>query len=143
MGFFLAINYRAPSREMLFLSSGWGGVRDVRGPYLIESPGVIAIAPWALACVEASELRLVFGLSNRSPVDAVTFRVSGLFGSSTHIIQKNADVDVHISNILAVPESDEYRLSVDLTFGLSKDVDPLICLDLLSLDHLSINRGRP
>ena len=52
--FALEVDYRAPSREDLFLASGWG-VRDVGGPYINSSSATIIIPNWSSlqsACVE-------------------------------------------------------------------------------------------
>jgi|SRR5271166_829664 len=51
--FALEVDYRASSREHLFLASGWG-IRDVGGPYVMSSSAMIIIPNWGLSNQYAS-----------------------------------------------------------------------------------------
>ena len=71
--------YKAPSRELLFLGTGWGG-RDIRGPYLSEMGAEIIIGNWALSQRIPSRVELTLSVSNRCEVDALFVRATGVFG---------------------------------------------------------------
>jgi hypothetical protein len=43
-------------------------------------------------------VHLRFGLSNRCPVDAQIFNISGRFGSVSHIIRRSSDVAVMLDD---------------------------------------------
>jgi hypothetical protein len=143
MGFLLDINYidrdgKSSTYESLFLGKGWG-IRDVRGPYLTQPRGTLAIAPWALSRRVGSEVHLRFGLSNRCPVDALIFGISGRFGASSQIIQRNSEADVVLADVTAASELDVYQIDVALHEPAPENV--LKFMDILSIDRISIRRS--
>ena len=79
--------YKAPSRELLFLGTGWGG-RDIRGPYLSETGAEIIIGNWALSQRIPSRVELTLTVSNRCEVDALFVRATGVFGSTQTLVKK-------------------------------------------------------
>ena len=143
MGFLLDIDYRSSGYknsgyETLFLGEGWGGVRDVRGPYMTRPRAVIAISAWALSASISSQLHLHFGLSNRCPVDALIFNIAGRFGPSSHIIRRSSETDIILENITKEPEFGDYQIDVTL-----HDPEPshmLKFMDILSIDQILIRR---
>jgi hypothetical protein len=76
-------------------------------------------------------------LSNRSPVDAMIFNLSGRFGKEAHIIRRNSNVGIRIDNISAETCFRDYVIEIVLC-------DPAaFCdasTDILSIDRLSIRR---
>jgi hypothetical protein len=143
MSFLLDIDYsnsgfRSARHEYLFLGNGWG-VRDTRGPYMTEPRATLAIAPWALSRRMGSQVHLHFGLSNRCPVDALIFGLSGRFGASSHIIQRNSKTDVVLDDIANEHELDEYRIDVALDDPAPENM--LKFMDILSIDRILIRRG--
>jgi hypothetical protein len=145
MGFLLDIDYKSSGftksgHENLFLDEGWGGVRDVRGPYMVRPRAAIVIPVWAFSRAVNSRLYLQFGLSNRCPVDALIFNLSGRFGSSSHIIRRSSEADVNFEEIPPRDSFNDYRIDVRL-----HDPDPsnaLKFMDILSIDRLMICRGK-
>jgi hypothetical protein len=141
MGFLLDIDYtcrvgKIDAWENLFLRRGWG-VRDVRGPYMTQA--VLAISSWALSARVGSQVHLRFGLSNRCPVDALIFNISGRFGSVSRIIQRSSDVDVMLDGIRIEPGSEEYLIDVELHNPEPANV--LQFMDILAINRIAIQRS--
>jgi len=63
--FVLKTDYRAPSREQLFLGTGWEPTRDVRGAFISAPKAELLIENWALSRNFASEL--TFDIRNVEP----------------------------------------------------------------------------
>jgi hypothetical protein len=143
MGFLLDIDYRSSSYkdsgyETLFLGEGWGGVRDVRGPYMTRPRAVIAISAWALSARISSQLHLHFGLSNRCPVDALIFNIAGRFGASSHIIRRSSEADIILEDI--IKENDSCNYQIDVTLYNPETSHMLKFIDILSIDQILIRR---
>jgi hypothetical protein len=141
MAFLLEIEYASGSAERLFLARGWGGVRDVRGPYVANSPAMIELAPWALSLTNVSQADLVFGLSNRSPVDALMFKVSGLFGDVSCMIKRNMTTAVTIPDIILPETGVHYSIAVVVDVPVSFTGVGIKFFDILSIDRLRISRN--
>lgn len=144
MGFLLEIdytskNYNTSSYENLFLSEGWGRLRDVRGPYMTRPRAAIEIPKYALSNKIKSHLQLQFGLSNRSPVEAMIFNLIGNFGTTSHIVQRNSDINVNIDNIFLNENLENYSLEITLYTPLPSQIFEF--MDILSINRLSIRRG--
>jgi hypothetical protein len=141
MGFLLDIDYTCrpgniEAWETLFLGGGWG-VRDVRGPYMTEPRAVLAISSWALSARVGSQVHLRFGLSNRCPLDALTFNLSGKFGSVSRMIRRSSDVYVMLDDIRIEPGSEEYLINV----VLHDPAKVLKFMDVLAIDRIAIQRS--
>jgi hypothetical protein len=100
MTFEVRIDYRAPSRERLFLGDGWG-VRDVRGPYLSAPEATFILHSWALSRTLPSKLTLTLSLSDRAEVNALFVIASGGFGTARCIVAKVQQSIMTISPLLA------------------------------------------
>jgi hypothetical protein len=99
----------------------------------------LAIAPWALSRRMGSEVHLRFGMSNRCPVDALIFGISGRFGALSQIIQRNSEADVVLRDVTTESELDDYRIDVALHDPVPENV--LKFMDILSIDRISISRN--
>jgi hypothetical protein len=114
-------------------------VRDVCGPYMTQPRAVLAISSWALSARVGSQVHLRFGLSNRCPVDALIFNLSGGFGSVSRIIHPSSDVDVMLDDIRIEPGCEEYLINVAL-----HDPEPanvLKFMDILAINRIAIQRS--
>jgi hypothetical protein len=132
----------APSAwETVFLHKGWG-IRDARGPYMTGSKATIRLPSWALSSRVASHLQIGFGLSNRSPVNALTFYVSGYFGNRSFLIQRNSDIDIIISEVSPRPDADDYDIDVTIADPAYPQPHSQGLMDLFAINKLSIRRGR-
>lgn len=143
MNFLLEINYANQldsiiEHENLFLGMGWGRARDVRGPYMTRSLAVIEISRWALSQRVNSYLHLQFGLSNRAPVDGMIFKLIGSFGASSHLVQRNSDVDVSLENIRVNHGAEIYPIKVILHEPQPSKIFEF--MDILAINRLSICR---
>jgi hypothetical protein len=143
MGFLLDIDYtcrsgKSAAWETLFLGDGWG-VRDVRGPYMTRPRAVLAISAWALSARAGSQVHLRFGLSNRCPVDALIFNLSGGFGSVSRIIRRSSDVDVMLNDIRIERGSEQYLINVALHNPEPANV--LKFMDILAINRIAIQRS--
>jgi hypothetical protein len=65
---------------------------------MTQPRAVLAISSRALSARVGSQVHLRFGLSNRCPVDAQIFNISGRFGSVSHIIRRSSDVAVMLDD---------------------------------------------
>jgi hypothetical protein len=138
MSFLLDIDYtsrhgQSTTFETLLLGEGWGGVRDVRGRYMTRPRAVVGIPSWVLSAGAGSQVRLCFGLSNRCPVDALIFSLSGEFGSISRIIQRSSDLDIILDDIRIGPDSEQYLIDVGLHNPAPENM-------LKFMDILAINR---
>jgi hypothetical protein len=129
--------YKAPSRELLFLGTGWG-VRDVRGPYLSEMGAEIIIGNWALSQRIPSRVELTLSVSNRCEVDALFVRATGLSGSAQTLVKKNEEAILILTGILADRLRDHAAIVLQSTFG----VNDRIAATPGSIDIVAINELR-
>ena len=95
----MRVDYKSPSRERLFLESGWG-LRDVRGVYLNANEGRICISPCALSPVKRSVVTLKFGMSKRAVPNAVSIQANGDFGVKSCFLERNKEAQLMIENIV-------------------------------------------
>ena len=65
--FYLENGLHAPSKEQLFLGSGWEPARDVRGAFISDGKTELLIGSWALLRKFASGLTLTLSLSTPLP----------------------------------------------------------------------------
>lgn len=83
MAFYMLVDYRAPSKERLFLEQGFGA-RDVKGPYILCQQAVLLVESWALSPVFETLIRLTLGLSSRAP-DSATVRMESQWGKGAGV----------------------------------------------------------
>ena len=132
----LSVNYEAPSRETLFLESGWG-IRDVRGPYLGVPEGLIRINRWALSSRVPSRICLQFEMSNRVILEATAIQAIGDFGRQTCYVSRNRTLDLVIENVLA---NEAYLIRIVHPAVIeSGRFDPGLS-DFIAINSLSISR---
>src|SRR4051794_36436342 len=107
MTFEIRVDYRAPSKEWLFLGAGWEPARDVRGVYITDPAAELVLDNRILSRERPSLLRLTFSMAERADVDAIMVRASGIFGSKQTIIQKvkQTAMEIHplFSNVFGHP----------------------------------------
>jgi hypothetical protein len=133
--------YRAPSRERLFLGRGWGGVRDVRGPYLSAAAGEIVIDNWALSPKLASTVKLILSVSNRCEVDALFVRATGAFGSAQTLVRKNDEAIFSLSEIFADPVGNATVIMLEPAFGPGSGIlETAGSFDIVAIDELRLTR---
>jgi hypothetical protein len=137
----LKVDYKAPSREQLFLGAGWEPARDVRGAFISGPAGELLIGNWALSVYYASQLTLAFSMTNRAAVDAMMVRASGAFGSSHVIVQKSLQARLVISPLFADPSRSYVRIILEPAFGPSGTIpESPATMDLIALDELEMER---
>jgi hypothetical protein len=139
--FEVSIDYRAPSRETLFLGDGWG-VRDVRGPYLSASEGEIIIYKWALSRLVPSVLTLTLSLSSRADVNALFVRASGKFGTTQCVVDKTQRSIITIPGLLITDGLTPTVIKLSSMFrpALQIAVSPGT-MDIVAIDELRLTRG--
>jgi hypothetical protein len=136
--FDLNVQYSSPSKEKLFLGSGWG-VRDVRGPYLAAEGGNIAIGCWALSPEVPSRIHLQFEMSNRSALEAAVLCASGTFGTKTCYIIRNKIGELMIENALSTIDED-YLIKITQPRTLHSARFDYSLSDLIAVNALRIWR---
>lgn len=142
MTFELRVNYRAPSKESLFLGTGWELARDAHGAYISEPAAEILIGNWALSRECPSTLKLILSMSRRSNVEGMLVRVSGSFGLAQIFVQKSKQ-----SSILAFPIFQDLvgnasAILLQPTFGPNKTIEATVgSMDLIALDELQLTRN--
>jgi hypothetical protein len=142
MTFELRVDYKAPSREQLFLGAGWEPARDVRGAFISGPAGELLIGNGALSRNYASQLTLAFSMATRAAVDAMMVRASGTFGSSHVIVQKSQQARLVISPLFADPNRSYVRIMLEPAFGPSGTIpESPGTMDLIALDELEIERN--
>jgi hypothetical protein len=132
--------YKAPSRERLFLGTGWGG-RDIRGPYLSETGAEIIIGNWALSPRIPSRIELTLDVSNRCEVDALFVRATGVFGSTQTLVTRNEETILTLSGILADPIRNHAVIVLQSTFGVNDRVAATPgSVDIVAINELRLTR---
>ena len=135
--FYLSAKYRAPSKERLFLDMSWG-IRDVSGPYLTKSEGLICIDNALLSKEFPSTMSLIFSISNRCPVASVLTRVSTQREVFSHHIERNGSNEFIIDSVYSSPQH-RYVISVCLPeVGSLPDIR--VFPEILSIDEITIER---
>lgn len=134
--FALEVDYRASSREDLFLASGWG-IRDVGGPYIMSSSAMIIIPNWGLSNQHASIISLMLALSNRSPVDALLISVMSSRNSTNYFISKNDAIIAKFNNVILNDREDHF----DILIKVGIDPHRSEFCDLVRIDKLRIDRN--
>jgi hypothetical protein len=141
MTFELRIDYKAPSKEHVFLGNGWEPARDVRGAFISGPAAELIIDDWVLSRNFASQLTLTFSMATRSAVDAMVVRASGIFGSSRVIVQKSRQSQMIIPGLYANPRRTYVRILLRPAFGPSETISDFFeTIDLVALDELEIGR---
>src|SRR6266566_1983871 len=102
MTFDLSVDYRAPSREQVFLGAGCEPARDVRGAFISGPSAELLIGNWALSRTLPSQLTLIFSMPTRAAVDAMVVRAGGTFGSIHVIVEKFQQTQMVISPLLPI-----------------------------------------
>lgn len=140
MTFELRVNYKAPSKEWIFLGAGWSG-RDIRGPYISEPAAWLDIENWALSQKFPSKLILMFSMSHRAGVEAMVVRAAGVFGQSHVIVGKHKQASMTISPCFRDPMLNSVQIILQPTFG-PNNVIPVSAstIDLVALDELRLSR---
>ena len=136
--FYLAVKYRAPSKERLFLGKGWG-IRDVSGPYLDGFVGLIRIAGAILSSEISSTISLVFSASNRSPTPFILVKVSMAGKETSKNIEKNGSAEFTLESIYLKP-SDDLEILVHLP-DVQTPADLKRFWTILAIDELTIERA--
>jgi hypothetical protein len=135
------ILYKAPSKERLFLGSGWSLVRDVRGPYLSAPVAEIVIDNWALSSKVASTLEFTLSVSNRCEVDTVFVQATGDFGSTQTPVKRNNQCILTITGILADPTRDHTVITLKSAFDSEGKVAVMAgMLDIVAIDEFRLIR---
>ena len=138
--FELYVDYRAPSREWLFLGYGWG-VRDVRGPYLSTPEAEIVLYNWALSQNLPSTLTLSFSLARRAQVNAVLVRAQGDFGRTECIVPKFGKATMTISSLRANIYLNPKIIKLSSVFHLDEQIATLPgTTDIVAIDKLRLIR---
>jgi hypothetical protein len=133
--------YRTPSRERLFLGRGWGGVRDVRGPFLFAAAAEIVIDNWALSRKMASTVKLTLSVSNRCEVDALFIRATGAFGSAQTLVRKNDETIFTLSGIFADAVGYGTVIMLEPAFGPGSGILKTAgSSDIVAIDELRLTR---
>lgn len=136
--FSLRINYRAPSTETIFLKNGFGGVRDVRGPYITETEAELEFPNEVFSQYNPSLLSISFELSNRAPLDAIILSFHGdLPRQDNLIVRRNSECTVHFPNIMKPPDGCTTLFIVPPNSNRRESSE---LLDILSINEISIER---
>ena len=144
MSFVLRVNYKAPSKEQLFLGCGWEPARDVRGAYISDPTAELRIENWALSGSIPSELTLTFSMSNRSAVDAMVVYGRGKFGSTHIIVRKGEPSRMRISSLFRCATGNQVRIALEPSFRATGAIaDGPGTIDLIALDEFELKRLRP
>lgn len=139
--FEVSVDYRAPSREKLFLGDGWG-VRDLRGPYLSSPEGEIILNEWALSRVTPSTLTLTLSLSGRAEVNALFVKASGNFGTTQCVVDKTQRSIIVISGLLVSDRLDPTIIKLRSTFRPDQQIAASPgTMDIVAIDALRLTRG--
>jgi hypothetical protein len=137
----MEVSYTPPVKERLFLGPEWG-VSDVRGPYLIKNPGCIYLPNDLLHRDFCTDVKLIFGLSNRSPYHGIEVICRYLERVSTNTILQNDDVEISAAGILR--GSQEFIIitvqAMSLNIGQSTvSIEPVS--DLLAINKITLERS--
>jgi hypothetical protein len=141
LGIELKIDYRAPSKERLFLGSGWG-IRDVRGPYVSGTAAEIVIESWALSKIAPSEIRLTLSMSNRADVDGLTLRIRGTLSHTQAILSKTKPTCIILTGISPNLARADVVLVLEPGFGNSS-APSSGTTDIVALDEIQITSLSP
>ena len=138
------LNYRAPSRERMFLSDGWG-IRDVQGAYMTRRTATLRVPAFLMLANNVHNFNMRFSVSNRSLLEAVYVKVTCEGIAAGTFIQKNSSAFVQISCPLLQDNHDTLILienSVPATqSGYSAGLIDIVALDEISISRLQTNLG--
>ena len=139
--FVLKTDYRAPSREQLFLGTGWEPTRDVRGAFISAPKAELLIENWALSRNFASELTLIFAMSSRAAVDAMMVYAAGDFGTAQVMVRKFQQTAMVIIPLFPSVTGGHVPITLQPSFGPSETIPGRFdTMDLVALDELEIRR---
>ena len=133
------VNYKPPSKERLFLGAGWGGVRDVRGPYLSGLHAEVVIENWILSEKIPSTVYLALEVTNACTVDALFVNATNEIGVSQVLIKRNGQNILTISGILANRSKHNAVITLEPTFGGKKGVVEED-IDIVAINELQLIR---
>lgn len=133
--FSLSVDYRAPSKEIVFLAEGWG-IRDVRGPYITRDKAFLRISEEFLSATVPSTLRLSLELSNRCSTEGLVVRFEGIFGNRGLLLARNKSADIIFENVLA--KFGCYELAIYVPQCLASEA--MFLQDVVALNSLSLQR---
>jgi hypothetical protein len=128
--------FRAAAKALFPAGMGRAGC-----PWALHDPTSGGACDILLGAVSQGRLSgaSVLRLSNRCPVDALVFNLSGRFGSVSRIIQRASDVDVMLDDIRIEPGSDEYL--IDVTLHDPEPANVLKFMDILAINRIAIQRS--
>jgi hypothetical protein len=142
MGFVLRVDYRAPSKEQLFLGRGWEPARDVRGAFISDPTAEVRIENWVLSPRLPSELILTFSMATRSAVDAMIVYARGEFGSTHIIVGKHEPSRMCISRLFSCRAGNQVRIVLEPSFRATGMIEEGPgTMDLIALDEIELTRA--
>lgn len=138
--FTLTVDYRAPSRESLFLGAGWG-IRDLRGPYLSAPEAELLIDNWALSATVPSILTITLSISGRATVSGVFVRASSTVGSVQCIVAKERKSILTMPPLFANPLGTAVIIKMLCLFSdnTQRYAAPST-IDIIAIDRLELTR---
>jgi hypothetical protein len=134
---YLTVDYRAPSRERMFLDGSWGA-RDVRGPYLMNPVGYLHKFDELLSMRYPSNILLTLTLSNRCPAPSVLVEVSTELSTVSQRIEKNKSSDFAFDSIY-LDQKQPLKFSVHIP-EIGRSCIPREFTDVLAIDELTLER---
>jgi hypothetical protein len=138
--FTLTVDYRAPSRESLFLGAGWG-IRDLRGPYLSAPEAEILIDNWALSATVPSILTITLSISGRATVNGVFVRENSAFGSAQCIVANDRRSLLTMPPLFVNPRGSSVIIKVLCLFSANTRVHAApSTIDIIAIDGVELTR---